>query len=221
MWALAHAHRRLDDLDGPLADSVRRHVGYSVSKDTVLATPAVEDVWTVLGVVDTEEDRLLTRRAWLYGHRTQRYALLLDFAPPGVPLPGRPPVGSAASGTLHYYPGALAQRALVAGELTAVEPVRSDMPGFSVADARQALAHAVAADPWLTSIPVAVRGRLGTAADVRVIVDDAGMGIALTVQDWFTALAISRGEPITVFGELTRGGIAALSLSRDGQVWSL
>lgn len=221
VWALARAHQRLDELEPALADSVRRHVGYSVPKDVVLATPGVEDTWVVLGTLDTEEDRLLTRRTWLYGRHSQRYALLLDFAPPGASLPGRPPVGVAVTATLHYYPGAVAQRAVPAGELTAVDAVPAAPLGLSARAARNVLAQGVAADPWLALVPVAVDGRLGTAGQAHVVIDDAGDALPLRVGDWASAVAISAGAPVVVFGELSSTGLKAMSMTVDGRVWPL
>ena len=51
--------------------------------------PGVADHWLALGMVETVEYRLETRRVWLYGATTRRWALLLSFAPPG----GDPDVG--------------------------------------------------------------------------------------------------------------------------------
>lgn len=222
IWALAKAHERLDTLDPSLADSVRRHVGYSVPKDAVLASPAVTDTWLIVGGFDTDEDRLQTRRTWLLGLGTRRYALILDFAPPGATLPGRPPVGTAVAATLHYYPGAVPQRALVAGDLVVAPDVEPDLPSTDVEQVRTALASAVAADPWLALIPVAVSGRLGTSGPTRAIVDAAGTAIPLLLDtDWPTLVAVSRGEPLVIFGELSRRGLVPLSTMIGGELWML
>lgn len=221
IWALAKAHQRLDDLDPPLAESVRRHVGYSVPKDVVLATPPVVDTWLILGGFDTEEDRLQSRRTWMLGLGTQRYALLLDFAPPGAQLPGRPPVGTAVAATLHFYPGAVPQRVMVAGEYVVVE-AELNLPSVDVRQARVELAGAVAADPWLGLVPAAVSGRLGTSDATRLLVDPGGMAIPLLVDDgWASLVSVSRGEPLVVFGELSRRGLRPLSATIGGQLWAL
>ena len=80
---LIEAHRSLDRLDPELAATVRSRIGYPVAKDEVLASPPVTDHWLALGMVETVESRLETRRVWLYGAETGRWAVLLSFAPIG------------------------------------------------------------------------------------------------------------------------------------------
>ena len=92
---LIQAHRQLDSLPPELAATVRSRIGYPVNKGQVLASAGVSDRWLALGAVDTVEFRLETRRVWLYGRATFRWALWLNFAPPGgyldtTVLPGRP-----------------------------------------------------------------------------------------------------------------------------------
>jgi hypothetical protein len=83
---LVQAHRRLDQLPADLAATVRARIGYSVSKAEVLALPGVLDHWFAVGMVDTAEYRLDTRRVWLYGAASGRWAVLMSFAPPGGAL---------------------------------------------------------------------------------------------------------------------------------------
>ena len=79
-------HARLGALPADLAACVRREVGHPVAKDEVLAPAAVRHVWSVVRLRDTQEDRLSTRRVWLYGSVSARMALVLSFAPSGQAL---------------------------------------------------------------------------------------------------------------------------------------
>ena len=69
--------------DGPLRDEVRTLLGWNASREEVLSGPRVQDDWAVLARVVIEQERLRVQRTWLWGHDTERAALLLDFAPPG------------------------------------------------------------------------------------------------------------------------------------------
>ncbi len=100
---LIEAHRRLDELPPELAATVRSRVGYPVSKADVLAGPGLEDHWYAVGAVDSAEGRLDTRRVWLYGATSRRWALLLSFAPPGGYLDD----SVAAGRRLHAKPALL------------------------------------------------------------------------------------------------------------------
>ncbi|WP_254893691.1 SWIM zinc finger family protein [Nocardia donostiensis] len=120
---LVAAHRKLDELEPALAASVRTHIGYPTAAEAVRREPAVRDHWMVLGMRLTEEERLYTRRTWLLGRRTQRWALVLEhvYGGPGfsaeIPAPGL-----MVEADLHYYPGAAPLRALFGERHGAPEP---------------------------------------------------------------------------------------------------
>ncbi|MEV0765558.1 DUF5691 domain-containing protein [Nocardia sp. NPDC050435] len=120
---LIAAHRRLDELTPELRASVRTHVGYPTRAAEVREQPALRDAWQVLGVRLSEEERLHTRRTWLYGRRTGRWALLVEhhFGTPEFPkdVPG---LGMMAEAEVHFYPGAAPLRALWGERFGADEP---------------------------------------------------------------------------------------------------
>jgi hypothetical protein len=93
------------DLPDDLRATVRNHIGFTVPKETVLATPPVADTWAVVGMRDSDEEQVSTRRVWLYGTTTGRYALVLFFAQRGMPLDASLVPGSGVTADLHFYPG--------------------------------------------------------------------------------------------------------------------
>lgn len=84
---LATAHRRLETLSPALQASVRTHIGYPTPVEAVRAEPAVRDYWMVVGQRTTSEDGLYTRRVWLRGRTSARWALLVDhhYGSPSFP----------------------------------------------------------------------------------------------------------------------------------------
>ena len=110
---LIQAHRRLTELPPGLQATVRSRVGYPVSKQDVLARPGIADRWLAVGMVDVVEFRLETRRVWLQGQTTGRWALWLSFAPPGGYLDTTVLPGQLLDAELHFYPGSGQQRALI------------------------------------------------------------------------------------------------------------
>ncbi len=156
--------------DGPLRDEVRTLLGWNASREEVLSGPRVQDEWAVLARVVIEQERLRVQRTWLWGHDTERAALLLDFAPPGGSLTPRPPTGTSFEAGLAFYPGATPLRALLE------EPgALKEAPGFfgvgGVEVALAAGAEAVAANPWLDEFPVALARAV---ADVDVVSAEDG-----------------------------------------------
>jgi len=109
------AYGRLDELPGPLAETVRSRIGWTVETARVLAEgEGVDDDWLVLGQVVEPDERLTVRCLWLHGLTSRRPGLVLSFAPAGRQLdvlPGAP--GEVVRGRLAYYPGALPLRGLL------------------------------------------------------------------------------------------------------------
>ena len=210
---LIQAHRRLDQLPSDLAATVRARIGYSVGKSDVLALPGVVDHWFAMGMVDTAEYRLDTRRVWLYGASSGRWALIMSFAPPGGPLDDTVIAGHLLRARLHFYPGSGQFRALV-GEQTSAT-VGPTMPAAeSFAEVRARFAQLVAADPWAVRMPAVIDAapvpKTGTWR-LRASSGECCKIIDLPEEPW-PLLARSGGEPIEVFGEWTARGFRPLSL---------
>jgi hypothetical protein len=211
---LVAAHRRLDELPPDLAATVRSRVGYPVPKESVLARPAVRDSWAVLGLVDVVGLRLTTRRVWLRGTGTGRWAVLLSFAVEGGPLDLAAVPGETLEADLHFYPGAGEHRALLGEQRGRVDAL-PDLDGIGVDEAAGEFGALLAADPWAERLPVLVEG-----APVPPVVeggrwafrDPRGHTVPMLpgVEAW-PLLARSMGDPVRVFGEWTRAGLRPLS----------
>jgi SWIM zinc finger len=212
---LIEAHRRLEELPADLAATVRARIGYPIAKAEVLALPGIVDHWFAVGMVDTAEYRLDTRRVWLYGAASGRWAVIMSFAPPGSPLDDTVVAGHLLRAQLHFYPGAGQFRALV-GEQTSATAGATMPPAESFTDVRARFGRLVAADPWAARMPAVINAapvpspglwRLRAASgEFCTIVD-------LPEEPW-PLLARSGGEPIEVFGEWSPRGFRPLSLPR-------
>ncbi|MEU1430024.1 DUF5691 domain-containing protein [Nocardia sp. NPDC005746] len=110
---LAAAHTRLDELSPGLRASVRTHIGYQTPAESVRTEPAIRDRWQVLGVRTTAEDGLYTRRVWLRGRASGRWALILDYHHGSPAFPNDTPApGFQVDANLHFYPAAAPLRAV-------------------------------------------------------------------------------------------------------------
>ncbi|MET7773265.1 DUF5691 domain-containing protein [Nocardia sp. NPDC005366] len=235
---LIAGHRRLDELPEALGASIRTHIGYPTPAESVRAETPLRDRWMVLGSRVTEDERLYTRRTWLYGRHTHRVALLVDhsFGSPGftkdVPAPGL-----MADASLHYYPAAAPLRALWGERHGPDEPFTTvPRPAATAPDdghaaatteragavslAMDAHARALGADPWLRSWPVLL-------PDVIPVVDENGwrvvdteggtLPVAASEQPW-RLLGISGGHPVTLTAEWTVEGLIPVSAFVAGEV---
>lgn len=210
---LVAAHRRLDELPPDLADTVRSRVGYPTSRASVLALPPVRDRWAVLGYVDVADYRLTTRRVWMRGLSTGRWALLLSFAAGGADLDTSVMPGVTIDADVHFYSGAGQHRALVGVEHERTRGVPGG-PAESVTGAAERYAALLAADPWAERLPVVLRGApVLPDVDGRpwLFRDEAGAAAPMTpgAEAW-PLLARSMGDPVDVAGEWTRQGFLPL-----------
>ncbi len=212
---LVHAHRR-PDLPAPLRDTVRARIGFTVPREEVLAAgERVRDRWCVVGVRDTAQDRLATRRAWLRG-RGGRSALVLSFAPPGRPLDASLAAGTEVDAELAFFPGAAPLRALVAERHGAAAPAVPD--GVPIGAFLAEHAAALAADPWLDRWPAVLSGvRFARRDGGLAVVDAAGDVLPLRDTEPWRLLAVSGGAPVTLAGEWTPRGLRPLAAWHDDE----
>ncbi|UAK34962.1 SWIM zinc finger family protein [Nocardia asteroides] len=228
MHLLVAAHRQLDAVPHALGASIRTHVGYPTPAETVRAEPPVRDRWMVFGSQITEEERLYTRRTWLYGRETGRWALVVDhsFGSPGFPA-DVPALGRLADAQLHFYPGAAPLRALWGEQHSASEPFTT-LPEdagrpATITAALAAHACALGADPWLRSWPMLLVDVVASRTEQGWYVTESD-GTALPIrpgeQPW-TLLAVSGGHPVTVVGEWSADGLTPISVFTAGEVIDL
>jgi SWIM zinc finger len=201
------------DLPDELAAVARVRLGQVIPTEQVLATPPVRDVWQVIGLRDSHEDRLSVRRVWLIGADTGREALVLSFATPGQALASDLLLGQAVDADLCFYPGA---RALV----SAKHGTRSFKPdGLTVAEALRRLTDGLAADPWLQGWPMLLRGAI-VPGDRWHVVDAEGDALPLDARcgDQWRFLAASGGAEAVIAAEWSWAGLIPLTMFVDGEV---
>ncbi|GAB3209047.1 DUF5691 domain-containing protein [Nocardia tengchongensis] len=233
---LTTAHTRLDDLSPGLRASVRTHIGYQTPADSVRTETPVRDVWLVLGVRTTTEDGLYTRRVWLRGRASGRWALILDhhYGSPAFPN-DTPAPGFQVDANLHFYPAAAPLRAIWGDRHTDIPepfttipmgpatPDRVDntahgmRPG-GIAAALEDQARALGADPFLRSWPVLL-------ADVVPVRNEKGwdvvepggdaLPVSTTEGEPWRLLGLSGGHPVTVLGEWTVDGLVPVAALAD------
>lgn len=201
------------ELPEELGAVARSRLGMTTATEQVLAGPKVRDVWVVIGVRDSHEDRLSVRRVWLIGAQTGREALVLSYAAPGQALAGDLFTGQAVDAELCFYPGV---RALVAARH---EQRFLELPALTVAQALGRLTHALTADPWLSGWPMLLRGRI-VPGDRWHVLDAAGDALPLDPRcgDQWRFLAASGGGEAVIAAEWSWAGLIPLTMFHEGEV---
>ncbi|MFE3193350.1 DUF5691 domain-containing protein [Nocardia sp. NPDC059240] len=222
---LATAHARLDALSPALQASVRTHIGYPTPAESVRTEPAVRDRWLVLGVRTTTEDNLYTRRVWLRGRTSGRWALLVDhhYGSPAFPN-DTPAPGFQVDASVHFYPSATPLRAMWGARHEDIPEPFTTIPLLadgSVASALTQQAAALGADPFLRSWPmlladvVPVRGENGWY--IRET-DGTALPVSVAEGEPWRLLGLSGGHPLTVIGEWTVDGLVPVAALAAGNM---
>ena len=212
---LATAYRGQDALAPALRDTIRSRIGFTVRQAEVLASATpVRDRWHVLSRRDLDQDRIRTRRVWLRGARTGRFALVLSFAAGGESLDNSLTVGTETDADLAFYPGAVPLRALVA---TRYDTAEADTPpGDTIRVLLAEYATALGQDPWLDTWP-ALLEVTPARAPLPCVCDTAGDALPLHPgADCWPLFALSGGHPVTVAGEWTPRGLWPLTAWAQG-----
>jgi hypothetical protein len=216
---LAVGHRRRAELPAELVATIRSRVGFTLSREEVLARPAMRDLWDVLGRRDEEHDGLVTRRVWLRGRGTGRPALVLSFAPVGKELDASLVTGTTVDAELAFYPGSSPLRALVARRhdapaLAAEAADGGPPPGVTIRQALLEVAEALAGDPWTDGRPLVLAGVVPALIGAGWGLADPETVAALPLRSAAAApwrlIAVSGGRPSTVAAEWTPDGLIPL-----------
>jgi SWIM zinc finger len=213
---LARGFLGRESLPGPLAETVRTRIGFTVDTAELLAGPTVCGQWLVLAQYDSADERLTTRRIWLLEEGTGRFALLLSFGAAGRAPELALPVGTVLDAELAYHPAALPLRAAL-GTRHGTRPPAGVPQGTAVDPALGGYGSALSDDPWLDAFPVLLSEVVPLPGADRWQLADASSPDAIPVASpgsssslWRLA-AVSGGHPVTVFGELGPTGIRPLT----------
>lgn len=212
---LLDAYRNLEHLPLPLAAEVRQLIGWSQDQESVRSSEAVRDHWTVLARRQFEDEQLRVQRTWLHGQRSERFALILEFAVGTQPLPATFVTGQCLDAELVYFDGVPQLRAL---EKTrhAMGDTRIAMPKLVDVAALQA-EHAarLAMNPWLERWPVMLGPVTPLCSGERWYLEDTmgrRIAVAAGVRHGWNLLALSGGAACAVFGEWDGESLDAMTV---------
>ncbi len=210
-----------EDVDPRARAVLRARVGISTRAEDVLANgERVQDTWRVLGHRDgLTPDGMRSRRQWLRGTATGRYALSLTYARP-TETPDSPfRSGTEADGELAFHPDG--RRAVRVGSLA--ERPSSPPPGGTVDQALDSYAVALAEDPWLEAWPVVLADAVPARADGWHLADPSGAALPMGNGELWRLLAVTGGRPATIAAEWSPGtGLSPMTVwDAEGKAFAL
>lgn len=174
---LAEAYRRQDLLPPDLRADVRQAMGWTVSRDALLADETalrVKTTWRVWDVRrELQPDKLWRLETWLYGGNN--VAVLIDYysASGGAMSNGLGP-GGMFDAELVFYPSPVPMRALIVEQTTGSEwtALPLDVPEHDLQAAFLVYEQALARKPWLDAYPLMFRNsRVRRSAETFYLTD--------------------------------------------------
>jgi len=213
---LIAAFRHLDGLKPGLRADVRSLIGWNLKEEEVVAHgDLVTDRWLALGQLVEDDDRLCTQRTWFHGTRSNRPALVLQFAIPGGAF-GMPLVpGTEFDATLAFWPGSYPLRAFIHQRHGPTLPLTHRPPAVGIAAFLERAGQALARQPWLDRLPVVLADVVPTSSDGEYwqVVGGPGEALPLVGGPHWPLLAFSGGGPIAVVGEWQGSAILPLAMA--------
>lgn len=104
--------RHTDRLSEAQQTDFRIQAGIPIKKEALTNEEGLQDHWMVLGRYEEKQDRLRAQRTWLYGRKTGRFALLLEYAFGRNSFETNYFPGMLIHAELVYFPGSVSFRAI-------------------------------------------------------------------------------------------------------------
>jgi SWIM zinc finger len=225
LFLLTEAFKNLPQLPPLLQEDVRSLLGWSRATKELLDNPeteVVQDQWLVLGRTTELDDKITTQRNWLWGSKSGRVALVLNFAYQHAAIETPLLPGTVAEAELAFYGSVWPFRAAIK-TYHATKPAflpLTPMPHWAAA--QQALAEIWLQQPWVEDLPQVVQHlTLQPTQAGWWLTDAAGCGLPISPkfdpQKQLKLLAQSGGQPLNMALVRSETGVLPLGIWTDNQ----
>ncbi len=219
---LTHAFRLEDQLAPEMREEIRLLVGWSLTQEEVSARgETLRDTWLIAGQVIEEAERGKTQRTWLFGSRSARPALVLQFSFAGQPFGEHFALGSQQEAELTFWPGSFPLRAQVRTRLGEITPLKDRLPGYENIDTfLDTIAQAIGRQPWLDHFLALLREVTPVCSDegqTWIVRDKDGHALPLAGSEHWLLLALSGGHPVDLAAEWDGETLRPLGVMAEGE----
>ena len=119
IYLVIAGYKNKEKLNPFLLEDIRSNIGFTQSQDELKEQDGVIDNWFVLGKQVQEEEAITTERNWLYGTKTKRYALVLQFSVRGQGIAYSLTAGVSIEAELVFFSSASPLRAIIKKQINA------------------------------------------------------------------------------------------------------
>jgi hypothetical protein len=203
---LTHAFRLEEGLTSEMREEIRQLIGWNLTQEEVNARgETLRDDWLIAGQVVEETERGKMQRTWLFGTKSERPAMILQFSYAGQPFGEQFALGSHQEAELTFWPGAFPRRAQMRTRLGEIAPLKGHLPGTDKIETfLNTVAGSLGCQPWLEHFlallceVTPVCSGEGTDWFIR---DNEGHALPLRGGNHWLLLALSGGYPVDLAAE--------------------
>jgi hypothetical protein len=221
LFLLIEAFKNSEKLSPEWQQTVKNLVGWNQSQKELLQNPdaeKVKDVWIALGQEQEESEGITIQRNWLWGTKTNRSALILNFGTPFSPLENTVIPGTILEAELAFFPSVTPHRAVVNLQKGYAETFLTQPHSANTWNtAYQQRSEQIAKYPFVYDIPMIINDlRLVLDKKQSILCDDEGY-FQVTSPTWkedkmLTLYALAGANPQTIAGVFRRDGFLPLGI---------
>jgi SWIM zinc finger len=223
IYFLANVYQS-NNMDAEWIEELNTHIGWTKSKDEVLAQEEIHDHWIVLSKTTEEENNLISDKTWLLGKQTNQFGLLLNFYPKNQLPELIHTVGSTIDAVCNFYPSIVPMRLLIKKQHS-VNIMHQRIEGMQQLDlVLENIANTLATHPFIQEIPVLLSNLLIVQQAEQWFVkdlDNCGLSLRNTTKENWLIMSISKGKAISCFAIYTDGGLTIHSIWNDRKIYKI
>lgn len=201
IYLVSESYNHLESLPEEFQQEIRTLVGFTQSKEELLTQHGISDQWLVLARTLEDDEQLTIERNWLYGVKSKRFALVLQFfASRQLPELNLMP-GTTINAELVFYRGLYPYRALIKHQQNVEKLVSPDFHS-SISQALEEFNKVMIENPFHDQIPLLLENlRFIKSSNQYYLMDNENnvMKVAATDTIAIKLMAVTGGRPCHIF----------------------
>jgi hypothetical protein len=203
-YTLTEAYQNIANLPEDLQEDIKTLIGWNIPKEQILEQPAITDEWLVLSKTLEEENNLTTEKIWLYGSKSKRFALILNFYAMQQKPSNLLTEGLYLEAELCFYPSISPLRALIKSQsdVKSITEI-AHLEGQNIAEAANYRSEQWIKMPFNNEIPLLLSevSLAHTEGDWALIDSENNyLSIHNSAASCWQTMAVSEGKKFTCFG---------------------
>ncbi|MFY7825927.1 MAG: SWIM zinc finger family protein [Flectobacillus sp.] len=183
IYLLIESFNRLEQLPPLMQEEVKARIGWNIQTKELFEREDIEtikDYWLVIGRQTTIEEGLMMQKNWLWGLKSQKKALVLNFSFGGMAIETPILPGTVAHANLAFYPSHTPLRATVKDYISTIDYLPEPISGSNSWDEVHSTAvDILAQNPWIDIIPMLIEQVRVVFHQGKYYLQDANEAIAM------------------------------------------